>query len=105
MPFSGWVQSFFHGAGTRFKDAYMAIEPAEANLPPCQSLSAFAGGYRYAQAARRRQPAPVSSAPVRGHDGTTGDASEEEQVVARVRLPVRSEARLVPGPSMAGCVQ
>ena len=32
-PFGGWVQSFFYGTGARFADAYVALDPAEANLP------------------------------------------------------------------------
>jgi hypothetical protein len=32
-PYGGWVQSFFHGTGTRWQDAYIALEAAETNLP------------------------------------------------------------------------
>ena len=32
-PFGGWVESFIVGAGTRWQNAYTALEAAETNLP------------------------------------------------------------------------
>ena len=32
-PYGGWVQSFFYDTGTRWQDAYTALEAAETNLP------------------------------------------------------------------------